>query len=116
MKVYVVYACNDENYNAGWTGNYAYATSHLIGVFDSKEKAEAVINDEEIREEMNMIEVELNTINVIPKYVECKLYNYNNNKCYYGECSECEYNINAYQADDKFRMSCVALSDNTYDY
>ena len=33
MKVYVVYAYNDEDYNAGWTGNYAYATSHLIGGF-----------------------------------------------------------------------------------
>lgn len=116
MKVYVIYAHDDEDYSAGWTGNYAYATSHLIGVFDSKEKAEAVMNDKEIREEMNMLEVELNATNVIPLYIECRHYNDNNNKCRHGECSECEYNVNAYQVDDKFRMTCVALSDNTNDY
>lgn len=116
MKVYVVYAYDDEDYSAGYTGNYAYATSHLIGVFDSKEKAEAVMNDKEIREEMDMLEVELNATNVVPMDIECGHYNYNNSKCFCGECSKCEYNVTAYRADDDFRMSCVALSDNTYDY
>lgn len=45
MKVYIPASFCEEDYTPSWTGNYAYPTVTIRGIFESSEKAERSIKN-----------------------------------------------------------------------